>query len=68
MNKPEESISIYAQDALINCNKQSGALPKGTPADVVGELKAYGLISRTAMTARGRAAQARLLLARLEAL
>jgi hypothetical protein len=66
MTRPEQGLTEAAVKALMGANTQSGALPQGTPEDIVKELRERGLISRTAMSIRGRAARGRLLHAALE--
>lgn len=68
MSRPELGLSEKAKTALINANTQSGALPQGTPDEVLRELQDVLLVRNTGMTYKGRAARGRLLHDALEAL
>jgi hypothetical protein len=68
MSRPELSLSEKARAALINANTQSGALPQGTPEDVLHELQDALLVRSSGMTYKGRAARGRLLHDALETL
>lgn len=68
MPRPELSLSEEAKTALINANTQSGAMPQGTPAHVMEELRNANLVHHVGMSLKGQAARGRLLHDRLEAL
>jgi hypothetical protein len=68
MSRVELGLTPKAKEALINANTQSGALPQGTPEDVLHELQDAHLVRNTGMTMKGRAARGRLLHDALEEL